>query len=71
MKMLIPLSLLTVASFVLVAEEDLMSKLDTDNDGKISIEEASQDASLSTMFIELDIDGDGYLSPKELEKYKK
>lgn len=67
MKTLIPLSVLAFASMALVAEEDLIAKLDSDNDGRISIEEAAEDASLSAMFAELDSNRDGYLSPSELE----
>lgn len=67
MKKLIPLFALTFASMAIIAEEDLISKLDTDNDGRISIEEAAEDAALSAMFSELDTDKDGYLSPSELE----
>ena len=51
----------------LIAEEDLIAKLDFDNDGRISIEEAVEDESLSLKFAELDINKDGYLSPNELE----
>ncbi|GAC17598.1 EF-hand domain-containing protein [Paraglaciecola arctica] len=67
MKKLIPLVVLTFASMALIAEEDLIAKLDSDNDGRISIEEAAQDASLAAMFAELDTNKDGYLSPSELE----
>lgn len=66
MKKLIPMVVLTFASMALIAEEDLIAKLDSDNDGRISIEEAAQDASLSAMFAELDTNKDGYLSPSEL-----
>ena len=44
-----------------------MAKLDTDNDGRISVQEAASDASLSAVFTELDVNKDGYLSPSELE----
>ena len=53
----------------LVAEEDLIAKLDLDNDGRISIEEAAVDASLSAMFAELDTNKDVYLTAQELNKY--
>lgn len=66
MKKLIPLVALTFASMPLIAEEDLMAKLDTDNDGRISIEEAAGDSELLAMFSDLDTDKDGYLSPSEL-----
>jgi Ca2+-binding EF-hand superfamily protein len=68
MKKLIPLVVLAFASMAIIAEEDLIAKLDIDNDGRISIEEAAEDASLSAMFAELDTNKDGYLSPSELEK---
>jgi hypothetical protein len=67
MKKLILLAVLSLISLALIAEEDLLAKLDSDKDGRISIEEAVEDASLSAMFAELDNNKDGYLSPKELE----
>ena len=67
MKKLIPLVALTFASMALIAEEDLIAKLDSDNDGRISIEEAAEDTALLAMFSELDTNKDGYLSPSELE----
>lgn len=68
MKRFIPLLVLSFASTGLLANEDLMEKLDTDKDGFISIEEAAEDASLSAMFTALDINKDGLLSATELEK---
>lgn len=68
MKKLVSLFALMFTSMILVAEEDLIAKLDSDNDGRISIEEAAEDKSLSAMFTELDTNKDGYLSPAELEK---
>jgi hypothetical protein len=67
MKKLIPLIALTFASMALIAEEDLIAKLDLDNDGRISIEEAAEDASLAAVFSELDTNKDVYLSASELE----
>ncbi|WP_293745885.1 EF-hand domain-containing protein [uncultured Paraglaciecola sp.] len=69
MKKLIPLVALTFASMALIAEEDLIAKLDSDNDGRISIEEAAEDTALLAMFSELDTNKDGYLSPSELENH--
>jgi Ca2+-binding EF-hand superfamily protein len=69
MKKLIPLLALTFASMALIAEEDLIAKLDSDNDGRISIEEAAEDTELLAMFSELDTNKDGYLSPSELENH--
>jgi Ca2+-binding EF-hand superfamily protein len=67
MKKLILLVAITFASMALNAEEDLVAKLDSDNDGRIRIGEAAEDASLSAMFTELDTNKDGYLSPNELQ----
>jgi len=44
-----------------------MERLDTDNDGRISIEEASGDPSISFSLTELDVDRDGYLTASELD----
>jgi hypothetical protein len=67
MKKLIAIGSLILASASVLADEDVMSKLDTDNDGRISVEEAASDASLSAVFAELDVNKDGYLTPSELE----
>lgn len=67
MKKLILLVALPFISLTLIAEEDLIAKLDPDNDGRISIGEAAQEPSLMAMFAELDTNKDGYLSPTELE----
>jgi Ca2+-binding EF-hand superfamily protein len=64
---LIPLVALMFTSMTLIAAEDLITKLDSDNDGRISIGEALVDASLAAMFAELDTNKDGYLSRSELE----
>ena len=71
MKKLIPLVVLSLASMALIAEEDLIAKFDSDNDGRISIEEAAEDTSLSAKFAELNTNKDDYLSPSELEKNHK
>ena len=67
MKKLIAIAGLIIASTAVLADEDILSTLDADNDGRISIEEAASDASLSAVFAELDINKDGYLSLSELE----
>ena len=67
MKKLITIGSLILASTVALAGEDVIAKLDTDNDGRISVEEAVSDASLSAVFTELDVNKDGYLTPSELE----
>jgi Ca2+-binding EF-hand superfamily protein len=41
--------------------------VDVDKDGLISIDEAKIDSTLSTIFADLDINQDGYLSYLELE----
>jgi Ca2+-binding EF-hand superfamily protein len=56
-----------LASATAMADEDLMERLDTDNDGRISIEEASGDPSISFSLTELDVDRDGYLTASELD----
>ena len=66
MKKLITLVALSLISLALIADEDLIAKLDTDKDGQISIEEAAEDVSLAAMFSELDTNKDGYLSISEL-----
>jgi Ca2+-binding EF-hand superfamily protein len=68
MKKLITLVALAFATLSITAEEDLLVKLDSDKDGRISIEEAAEDAPLSVMFAELDTDKDGYLTSSELDK---
>ncbi|MFT6897463.1 MAG: Ca2+-binding EF-hand superfamily protein [Paraglaciecola sp.] len=67
MKKLIAITTLILASATAMADEDLMDKLDTDNDGRISIEEASGDPSISASFTELDANSDGYLTARELD----
>lgn len=51
------------------AQEDELAMLDTDTDGRISVEEAASDPSLSAVFAELDVNKDGYLTPSELADY--
>ena len=67
MKKLIVLVALSLISSALIADEDLLAKLDSDNDGRISIKEAAEDVSLAAMFSELDTNKDGYLSISELD----
>jgi Ca2+-binding EF-hand superfamily protein len=68
MKKIIPLIVFAFASTGLLADEDLMAKLDTDKDGQISIEEAAEDSVVSAMFTQLDENKDGFLSTEELDK---
>lgn len=69
MKKLLLASIVTFASFNLLAnpEEMTVHPLDADKDGLISIEEAKVDTTLSAVFAELDLNKDGYLSHLELE----
>tara|TARA_R110000744_G_scaffold80307_6_gene157653 strand:- start:1195 stop:1401 length:207 start_codon:yes stop_codon:yes gene_type:complete len=67
MKKLIVITSLLFASNSVLAQDDIMDALDADNDGRISLEEASSDAALSSVFTELDVNKDGYLSASELE----
>lgn len=66
MKM-IAFTLITASAFAF-ANTDKLAQLDTDNDGRISVEEASNDAALADMFAQLDTNKDGYLSASELLK---
>ena len=67
MKKLITITALLLASAAIFADEDLLASLDIDKDGRISVEEAAADASLTAVFAEMDVNKDGYLSPSELE----
>jgi hypothetical protein len=69
MKKFLLASIITFASFNLLAESDEMAvhPLDADKDGLISIDEAKADSTLSAIFTELDINQDGFLSHLELE----
>jgi Ca2+-binding EF-hand superfamily protein len=67
MKKLITIGALLLASSAVFADEDLLETLDTDNDARISVEEAAADASLTAVFAEMDVNKDGYLTPSELE----
>lgn len=69
MKKTIILSAFILASGAALAQEDKLAALDTDNDGRISIEEAAADAELSAAFAELDTNQDGYLTPSELAEH--
>ncbi|MFT4938723.1 MAG: Ca2+-binding EF-hand superfamily protein [Paraglaciecola sp.] len=66
MKKLIAISTLMFASTAALAQADIITALDADKDGLVSIEEAKADTSLSTAFEELDVNQDGYLSSLEL-----
>lgn len=68
MKKLLLASIVTFGSLHVLAEssDTTIHPLDTDKDGKISIDEAKADTTLSAIFAELDINQDGFLSPAEL-----
>ncbi|MFQ3235809.1 MAG: Ca2+-binding EF-hand superfamily protein [Paraglaciecola sp.] len=62
---------LILASADVIANEDLMDTLDTNNDHRISAEEASGYPFILSSFTELDANNDGYLTASELDQYHK
>ncbi|MFA3792320.1 hypothetical protein AB6T38_14490 [Aliiglaciecola sp. SL4] len=66
MKKTILISAFVLASSAVYAQEDKISILDANADGRISVEEAASDPALSAVFAKLDINKDGYLTPSEL-----
>lgn len=69
MKKTILFSALVLAAGTAFAQEDKLAVLDTDTDGRISVEEAASDPALSAVFAELDVNKDGYLTPSELAEH--
>lgn len=69
MKKTILFSALVLAAGSAFAQEDKLAVLDTDTDGRISVEEAASDPALSAVFAELDVNKDGYLTPSELAEH--
>lgn len=69
MKKSILLSALLLTTSAVIAQQDKLDALDTDKDGRISIEEAASDPILSAVFAELDADKDGYLTTTELAEH--
>lgn len=67
MKKFILISSLMAASGLVAAQVDIITALDLDKDGRISLGEAAADKSLSDAFTTLDINEDGYLTADELE----
>ncbi|WJG11118.1 EF-hand domain-containing protein [Aliiglaciecola sp. LCG003] len=68
MKTLILFSTLVLAASAL-AQDDRFMALDMNNDGRISADEVASDPELAAAFAELDIDHDGYLTPRELSEH--
>ncbi|GAB2705387.1 hypothetical protein Q4574_10335 [Aliiglaciecola sp. 3_MG-2023] len=66
MKKTILISAFVLASSSVYAQEDKISILDSDADGRISVEEAASDPALSAVFAKLDVNKDGYLTQSEL-----
>jgi opacity protein-like surface antigen len=67
MKKFILISSLMAASGLVAAQVDIITALELDTDGRISLGEAAADKSLSDAFTTLDINEDGYLTADELE----
>ncbi|MGS2720221.1 hypothetical protein [Paraglaciecola aestuariivivens] len=65
-----PLTILAllIVSTMIEAEEDLMVKLDTNNDGLISKAEAKIDPEFEAIFNKLDTNQDGFVSSNELKE---
>ncbi len=68
MKLTISILALMFSSFIIQAEDDLMKKLDANNDGKISKAEAQSDSVFSALFADLDTDQDGFITALELKQ---
>ncbi|WJG11119.1 hypothetical protein [Aliiglaciecola sp. LCG003] len=66
MKKIILISMLAFDVSPAMAQNDPIKALDLDVDGRISIEEAASDPTLSAVFAELDVNKDGYLTAQEL-----
>ncbi|MCC2615538.1 hypothetical protein LJ739_04720 [Aestuariibacter halophilus] len=66
MKRYVALTLFLLTSAATVARADVLTQLDANEDGKVSAEEAAQDAALAAKFEELDTNKDGFLSADEL-----
>lgn len=69
MKSILSFAIVTLMSASAFAQEDKLLVLDTDADGRISVEEAASDPALSAVFAELDANKDGYLSARELAEH--
>ena len=60
-----------VASGAAIAQSGSFESLDKNNDGKISVHEASADDDLFVKFKSLDTNKDGELTREEFAKYRK
>lgn len=58
-------------SFTLSANEDLIKKLDQNQDGLISIKESVADPNLLAIFGSIDRNFDGFITKLELEQFAK
>jgi Ca2+-binding EF-hand superfamily protein len=58
-------------SFTLCANEDLIEKLDQNQDGLISIKESVADPNLLAIFGSIDRNFDGFITKLELEQFAK
>jgi len=56
-----------------MSASEKIEKMDTDDDGKVSLEEyrAAKEARLEKWFGKMDADGDGFVTAEELEAKKK
>ncbi len=68
MKKTLLLTTLFVSSTFAFAQSSKYVELDTNSDGRISVEEAASDPSLSAVFADLDLNKDGYLTKEELSE---
>ncbi|GGW74804.1 calcium-binding protein [Alteromonas halophila] len=70
--MMAPLTVATLAPLVVAtmayAQTDLLTRLDVDQDGKVSLKEAVRNTELLKNFGLIDENGDGMLTREELEK---
>ena len=67
MKKIMCATVLMLVAATVFAQGDNFSKLDANNDGLISRDEANIDDTLTAIFNDLDVNFDGYLSKSELE----
>ncbi len=68
-KLLLATSVFVASTQLSLAEDKKFAVLDSNNDGRLSVEEAAADASLSAVFASLDENKDGFLTSSELSKH--